>query len=304
LTAPRIIFVPGMKPKPPPEQHRHAVERVLTAGLSWQRPAAARLLAEHRDWLTLISWTHRFYGIHRDIGLDLPGIDRILHTPEPSEEDLREIDFLARRLKRWWHLLGDTLPWLGRVIARPQVRMTMAEAHRYLQDRGGVARDIRSMLKAALTQAGTNGETILLIGHSLGSVIAYDALWELSHEDGATDLRVDLFVTLGSPLATRFIRRGLRGADRSGAERYPRNIRRWRNFSSRGDLTALHPRLAPTFVEMVALGLAESIEDSTDLYNHFRGEVGLNVHEVYGYLVHAEVAGCIGEWIETQGGGD
>ena len=53
---------------------------------------------------------------------------------------------------------------------------------------------------------------VLLIGHSLGSVISYDTLWDLSHERGRTQ-HVDLFMTLGSPLATHLIRQGLRGTN-------------------------------------------------------------------------------------------
>ena len=79
MNSPRLIFVPGMKPKPRPDAHRRELLRAMVAGLSWQRPDAARQLRSHPDWLTLVSWTHRFYGRHRDIALDIPGIERILH---------------------------------------------------------------------------------------------------------------------------------------------------------------------------------------------------------------------------------
>lgn len=288
-----------MKPKPPPDAHRRALSRLMRAGLAKVRPEAARLLSEHGEWLHLVSWTYYFYGAHRDVGLDIPGVERLLESPEPSEEDIREIDSLARRLSRWWHVAGDALPLLGRLIARPEMRLTMAEAHRYLHNRRGVASYIRSMLKTPLLQARREHQPVLLIGHSLGSVIAYDTLWELSHEDNV-DLRIDLFITLGSPLATRFMRKGLRGADRSGRERFPTNIRRWANFSAKGELTALHPRLQPTFQEMIDLGLLESLDDHTGLYNPFRGELGLNVHNAYGYLVNPAVAEVVGDWLEEH----
>ncbi len=91
-------------------------------------------------------------------------------------------------------------------------------------------------------------------------------------------------MTLGSPLATHVIRRGLRGAGLRGADAYPRNIARWVNLTARGDTTALHPRLEPRFREMVELGLVGSIEDYVDLENCFRAAYGLNAHEAYGYL--------------------
>ena len=48
------------------------------------------------------------------------------------------------------------------------------------------------------------GEHVLLLGHSLGSVIVYDTLWELTHEPHPGG-EVGLFVTFGSPLATHFV---------------------------------------------------------------------------------------------------
>lgn len=292
----RIIFVPGMKPKPPPEIHRHELCRCLAAGLAWARPEAARLFTADEDCLTLVSWTYLFYGRYRDIALDRPGIDRILQQPDPSAEDIEEIDSLERKVRRYMHLLGDMLPLFGRLIARPEMRLTMAEARRYLFDAGGVATEVRNMLKEPLTAALDAGERVLLIGHSLGSVIAYDALWELSRDRG-DQRKIDLFMTLGSPLASRLIRENIRGASRIGADRYPSNVRRWENFASRAEMTALRPQLERYFGEMVELGLLEALVDHTDIYNHFRGDVGLNVHKSYGYLITHRVAATIAAWL-------
>ena len=98
------------------------------------------------------------------------------------------------------------------------MRLTIAEAHRYLQDRKGVATAIRAQLRKVLHDAWARGERVLLIGHSLGSVIAYDTLWELSHEFPETG-HVDIFMTLGSPLGSRMFLKGVpwRKANGSGA---------------------------------------------------------------------------------------
>ena len=295
MTTPRIAFVPGMKPKPRPGPHKRELLRTIVAGLAWTRPDAARLLRDNEDLFTLVSWTYRFYGCWRDAALDVPGVERLLHEPEPSDADRREIDSAARRVRRLWHLVGDALPFLGRLVARPELRLTISEVLRYFNDEDGVASEIRGLLKAVLQQAWRSNERVLLIGHSLGSVIAYDTLWELSHQERDTG-RVELFMTLGSPLATRFIRRLLRGADRRGAERFPTNIDRWVNFAAQGELTALRP-MQPYYSRMLALGSIESIEDELELYNHFRGPRGLNVHMSYGYLVNPAVAARIGDWL-------
>jgi len=298
MSAYRIIFVPGMKPKPPKDVHRQQLFRVIAAGLSRAHPALASEFSARTKALSLVSWTYSFYGRHADVFSDIPGIDALLRQPEPTASDISEIDSIARKLGRLLHVLGDAAPWFGRLVAKPELRLTLGEARRYLLNRGGRATAIRSMLKQPLRQAWKNGERVLLIGHSLGSVIAYDTLWELSRSE-PPESKVDLFMTLGSPLGSRFVNKRLCGATHPLEERYPSNIRHWANFSARAEMTALHPELQPYFREMLNLGILKSLTDEVGLYNHFRGDLGLNVHKSYGYLVDRKVAGRIAAWLDS-----
>jgi hypothetical protein len=296
LTTRRIIFIPGMKPKPPPEQHRKELLRVLTSGLRRVRPEAAELLEQQPERFDLVPWTYAFHRAHRDLALDLPGIERLLAQSEPTTADLAELRSWRMRLARLWHRLGDAMPLIVNLTARPEIRETMREAQRYLQNAGGVADEIRELVIERLSAAWRGGEEVLLIAHSLGSVIAYDTLWVLSHERRSAG-RVDLLMTLGSPLATAFIQRELKGSRERGARRYPTNIRRWVNLASIGDLTALRPNLARYFAEMRTLGLVESIEDRVGLANYYRDNGRLNPHESYGYLVQPALAELVGDWL-------
>jgi hypothetical protein len=295
LTGARIIFVPGLKPKPAPEVYAPQLRQVLLAALERSRPAAARLLEQDPALLQVASWTYLLYGIHRDIALDLPGIERLLAREAPSDADRREVGSWSTLAVRLSHVIGDAVPLLGRWFARPSIRAQMHDATRYLRNRDGIGTAIRARVRGALTEAWAARAEVLLIGHSLGSVIAYDTLWELSQEEPPG--HVDLFVTMGSPLATHFIRRRLRGASETGAAKYPTNIRRWINFAAKGDTTALRPRLAPYFSEMVDLGLVEPIDDYVDLENFFHADFGLNVHEAYGYLAQPKLAEVVGDWL-------
>jgi hypothetical protein len=291
----RIVFVPGLSPKPPPEVYRAQLLRVLVAALQRVRPRAASALIARPEAFVLVAWTHFFYGTDRDIALDRDGIDRLL-TQAPNEEDRREIASWSRRLDIFARIVGDAVPFFAR-LANSMIRAQLDDVRRYQRDTDGIGTRIRGLVRAALESAWAAGARVLLIGHSLGSVICYDMLWEISREPGA-DRRVDLFMTLGSPLATHVISRGLRGAGLRGADAYPRNIARWVNLTARADTTALHPRLAPRFREMLELGLVESIEDYGELENCFRGAYGLNTHEAYGYLFQRTLAEIVGEFIE------
>ncbi len=296
MSGARIIFVPGLKPKPAPEVYAPQLRRVLHAALERACPAAAPLLERDPALLQVASWTYLLYGVHRDIALDVPGIERLLAREGPSEADRRAVDSWWGRAVRVSHIIGDAVPLLGRWFAQPSLRAQMHDANRYLRNRDGIGTAIRARVRAPLEDAWRAGAAVLLIGHSLGSVIAYDTLWELSREQRAPGC-VDLFVTMGSPLATHFIRRRLRGCNETGAARYPSNVRRWINFAAKGDTTALLPRLAPVFGEMVGLGLLESLDDYIDLENYFHADYGLNVHEAYGYLAQPKVGEVVGRWL-------
>jgi hypothetical protein len=297
VTRARIIFVPGLNPKPPPELYRRELMRVLDASLRRARPRAAAWLAAHDDTFVLVAWTYLFYGAYRDITVDLPGIERLLTQGEPAEADLRELRSWRRQALRALHLVGDALPLLGRTFAPANTRLLLHEANRYLKNRDGVGATVRGVLRATLEDAWHDGATVLLIGHSLGSVIAYDTLWELTHARRAGG-EVAMLVTLGSPLATRFVQRSIQGASAIGAARYPHNVRRWVNLTARGDTTALKARLKPLYREMIDLKLIDSIEDFVGFDNFFRGALGLNAHDAYGYLAQRKVAELLGDWLE------
>ena len=291
----RIIFVPGLAAKPAAEPYRAQLLRVLLAALERDRPRAAEALAARPEAFVLVAWTHLFYASDRDIALDLPGIERLLTEP-PTADDRRAIESWSHRLDMLGRIVGDAVPLLTR-LANPLIRAQLADVARYQRDDDGVGTAIRALVRGELESAWAARERVLLIGHSLGSVICYDTLWDLGRERRA-ERRVDLFVTLGSPLATHVIRRGLSGARLSGEDAYPRNVARWVNLSARGDTTALQPRLAPRFREMLELGLVGSIEDHVDLENCFRGANGVNAHEAYGYLFQPKLAETVGEFIE------
>jgi hypothetical protein len=299
LTRARIIFVPGLNPKPPPEIYRPQLMRVLHASLRRMRPRAAEWLAENEAQFELAAWTYLFHGAHRDISVDLPGIERLLVQTEAPAEDVLELSSWTRRVVRWGHLAGDRWPYLGRTFASRPTRRLMHEATRYLKNRDGVGAEVRASVRATLDAAWRAGESVLLFGHSLGSVIAYDTLWELTHVAGSKG-EVSLLITFGSPLATHFVQRSLKGAKETGAARYPHNIRRWVNLTARGDTTALRPRVKPLYHEMLDLNLIDSIEDFVEFDNFFHGSFGLNPHEAYGYLAQPLLAEIVGDWLERS----
>jgi hypothetical protein len=299
MSEPVVLYVPGIKPKPPYAVHRAMLWRCLLEGVRRADPAAAGEIGRHPDCFQLVSWAHVFYETHRDIDLDVPGVDRLLALPGPTPEDLREATSWQRRLKRSLYLLCDRFPQLFELVGEPNMRETLEETRRYFRNEGGVAVQVRQIVADALLEAWQADRRVLLAGHSLGSVIAFDVLWELSHRF-AVPGRVDLFVSIGSPLGLSFVRDQLLGAREHGVRRFPKNVRRWRNFSAVGELTALDRRLAETWAGMRDLGLVEEISDRLDLQTYFRGQEGLNLHKCYGYMVNPVMGATLAEWWREQ----
>jgi pimeloyl-ACP methyl ester carboxylesterase len=116
-------------------------------------------------------------------------------------------------------------------------------------------------------------ETRVLVGHSLGSVVAYEVLCV------EPDLPVTTFVTLGSPLGIPNL-----VFDRLEPEpgRWP-NVGTWTNITDRGDVVALVKELRPLFGDKV-----------TDVPVHN----GAKAHDMRPYLTTREAGEAIRSALE------
>lgn len=291
---PLILYVPGLLPKPEPGLHRDALRRCLMAGVERLDDPVADSIAAIDGSFDIVAWTFDFYHEHRDLGLDADAIEDVIEQTEASARDIAEARSWPRRLTRFVYGLGDRLPFLIPHVVSERTEVHLRDLRRYLKNDNGIGDHVRRMLKVPLRAAADACRPVLLIGHSMGSVIAWDSLWELTHVDRAA-VDVDLFLTMGSPLGQRYIQRRLKGAGREGNERFPHNVRRWRNLSAIGELTAIDPTLTDDFADVVQAGLVESLEDGA-LFNYFRLFGDLNVHSEYGYLVNAVTARTVANW--------
>ncbi len=291
---PVILYVPGLLPKPQPELHRDALLRCLLAGVRRIDGPVAEAIALTKGGFDIVAWTYDFYREHREFGIDAADVDAVIEQPAATDEDVAEAGSWRRRLTRWVYRLGDYLPFLIPHLANERTEMHLRDLRRYARDENGIAEHTRRMLKVPLRAAVEAQRPVLLIAHSMGSVIAYDTLWEMTH-NGIDHVEVDLLLTMGSPLGQNYIQKRIKGHAASGARRYPNNVRRWKNLSAVGDLTAIDPWLANDFSEMLRLGLVERFDD-TEIYTWYRVNGVQNVHSEYGYLVNEVTARTVSDW--------
>jgi len=294
MTTKQIIYVPGKNPKPEAALHRALLWRTLLEGVRRADRIAADALQSGEAQFHLFSWNYLYYHRYKDITKDIPWIDALINKHGPTEQDIREARSWNIWLSRMMLTLADHVPLLIRMLPE-EVRGTAREIDLYFENAGDVANRIRGMLKQILRPMIEQHDDVLLIGHSLGSVIAYDTLWELTHRDRVKG-KVD-FLTLGSPMGLHYIQRRLLGMSDNGKKSYPDLIRRWINFSAEGDVAALNQDFGASFRKMLELGLVETIEDHCHgIYNFFRSDDGLNCHRSYGYLVNPAVGSVIADW--------
>lgn len=291
---PLILYVPGLLPKPEASAHRSALLRCLLAGVQRIDESVATAIAANPQVFEIVAWTYDFYGEHRDIALDAASIDAVIEQAEASQRDKDEASSLLRRFGRWLFTLGDLMPFLIPHIATERMELHLRDLRRYTRNRNDIAEHTRELFKIGLREARDAGRPILLIAHSMGSVIAFDALWQMSRANREV-MKIDLLLTMGSPLGQRYLQKRIKGRDAIGAARYPDNIQRWVNLTSLGDLTAIDPELENDFGEMVELGLVECIDDR-QITNWFRLDGELNTHAEYGYLVNPETAAVVVDW--------
>jgi len=291
--APLIVYVPGLQPKPRADIHLQELLRCIVEGVRRIDAETAGAIARP-DAIELVSWTYDFYGEHRDINLDLSDIEKVLVKRGASDRDIAIATSLKRRVARWLFGVADFVPFLVPYFATEEVEIHLRDFNRYRRNTDGAAENARQKLNRVLQAAAENRRPVLLLAHSMGSVIAYEALWQMSREL-RSDFRLDLLLTIGSPLGQNIVQRHLLGSRAEGEDRYPANIRRWINVAAVGELTAIDTKLANDFAGMIELGLVEGIDDR-ESFNYYHTNGALSVHTEYGYLINEVTARVMSEW--------
>lgn len=154
------------------------------------------------------------------------------------------VGFVASRvlLAEWVRTAMDALSG-SRFFAGVSDRMlifALKQVRRYITEPA-----IRAAAQSRVAEQ-VGPDTRVIVGHSLGSVVAYEALCA-SQGWPVTDL-----VTLGSPLGMRsVIFERLMPEPVAGVGAWPNGIRRWSNIADPGDIIALPGTLASKFGDKV-----------------------------------------------------
>lgn len=157
--------------------------------------------------------------------------------------------------------LADNSPW-----SKELLEVATRDVAAYLNSIT-VEKEINAIVESAIPRGGR----CVVVGHSLGSIVAYRVLQKMGN-----DVDVVRFITLGSPLGLRTVRNVLRPLS------VPAGVRSWLNVYDSRDIVALRPLDESTW------NVSPAIKNIALDNNHMS-----NRHGISGYFDYAEVATAV-----------
>ena len=311
-SAPRsILIVHGGDFKPPEEVYMDEASTALREAVQRDYPdhvesfgAIGIELAYYGDLgNAYLRSVGRHYDEQLDIGDRRNALESLRKIPQRKKFGLQYYDKL-RGKSAIPEAIADVASPLFGVLGLTTVLASLVAKDFALYLRGSTdfTEQVRGRVRDKLTELLHRGDKVLLMSHGTGCAVAYDVLWQLSHDerfrDEFGDSKIEVFVTLGSPISDNMVRRRLLGAGRRSIERFPTNIITWENVSAEDDYLCHDKTVADDLKAMMREHVISSINDYR-VYNHAMRYGKSNPHCSLGYFIHPRVAKIIVDWIEA-----
>ncbi|MCH7838125.1 MAG: hypothetical protein IIC26_06405, partial [Chloroflexi bacterium] len=171
------------------------------------------------------------------------------------------------------------------------------DENRKIRDREKKLRPVRQVIMDELKNAllPLEGQQIMVIAHSMGSIIAYDVLRDIGQEKPAFGLAH--FVTIGSPLGLEPVKDKIHETyKKRGHRRTPTIVtKRWANYADRDDPIAIDKHLSDDYGPN---DRGIHVEDDLVLNDYVNPSGDRNAHKSYGYLRTPELSEHIRDFIQ------
>lgn len=194
-------------------------------------------------------------------------------------------------------VFGNIMPFLR--LNQRLISVIAPDMAEYWNDETEYGTLVRLPMIEPLQTALAKGDSVCVVAHSLGTMIAYDTFWKFSRYGEYREFwkkNIDLFVSLGSPLGDRTVQSTLKGARSTGKRHYPGNIKRWVNIAAEDDFICHDQKVKNDFRAMAKLGLTQEIRDER-IYNLAVRGGKSNPHHGAGYLVDPKTAAAVAGWL-------
>lgn len=306
-----ILIVHGGDFKPPEEVYKDEASTGLRAGVQRDYPDHVEAfgkvgieLAYYGDiGNEYLRSRGRKYDEQLDIGDRRNALENLKKIPQRKRFGLQQYDKLRGKSAVPEAIADVASPFLGVLgLTTVLVSLVAKDFALYLRGNTDFTEQVRARVRDRLCELLRRGDKVMLMSHGTGCAVAYDVLWQLSHDEpyrsefGSS--KVEVFVTLGSPISDNMIRRRLLGARRRSTERFPTNIITWENVSAEDDYLCHDKTVADDLKAMMRDHVISSINDYR-VYNHAMRYGKSNPHCSLGYFIHPRVAKIVVDWIET-----
>lgn len=307
-----IVVVHGRDFKPAEDDLRDISFRALRAGVRRDYPDCEQLLEAAQFELAYFGdLTNEYlqglgkrYDEQLDIG-DRRNAHAALREIQPRKKfSIRQYDRVPGKSALREFAADMLAPLLGAVgLTLPLIRLVSKDTAEYLAGRTEFADKVRERVRSKLCEALDRDGRVLLLSHGLGCIIAYDVLWELSHDEELApryaERKVEAWLTLGAPLGDMHIRKYLKGADEHLEARFPTNVISWYNVAAEDDYTCHDNTLADDFKKMLHKRLVSAVHDYR-IYNLAVRYGKSNPHSSVGYYIHPRISKIVSDWLSAH----
>jgi len=307
-----LLLVHGRDFKPSAEVHMDLSIAALRSGIERDCPdlldsfdAVNKRTAWYGD---LNAEILKARGKHYDEKLDIGDRQHVLTTLREIKArkrfGIRQYDQLPGKSAIPEAVVDIAAPVAGVIgLSGPMIKSEMKDFARYFDRKSDYATKVRERLRDQLCSLMDSGSRIVLLSHGTGSVVAYDVLWQLSHDpefkDKYGDKKVELWITLGAPLGDTNIRKRLLGAKEKAAAKFPLNVIAWHNVAAEDDYICHDNTMADDFKMMLQQRIISSVDD----YRIFNLAVRYgksNPHSSIGYYIHPRISKILANWLRTD----
>ncbi len=304
-----LLLVHGRDFKPGADAYMDLSTAALRAGIARDYPeqldafdAVNKHLAYYGDLnAEILNARGKSYDVGLDIG-DRRNALNVLKAVELRKHfGIRQYDQLPGKSAVPEFVADVVAPVLGSIgLSVPLLGKVAPDFAAYFDTKQDFAARAREQVRTSLCELLDSGERILLIAHGTGSVIAYDVLWELSHDNELKarygDNKIELWMTLGSPLGDSAIQRHLHGAKEESGSKFPSNVIAWHNVAAEDDYICHDNTLADDFKLMLKQRVVSVVHDYL-VFNLAVRYGRSNPHSSVGYYIHPRASKIISDWL-------
>lgn len=186
---------------------------------------------------------------------------------------------IDRIRKEVGNIIDEPLDWIGdnsrifSLATRKILQKHLTDLSEYYTD---TKRQEEILLRLQSLLFEHRNDQIFLVTHSMGTIVAYDALRQIGRSEKYKNVKIEYFVTLGSPLGLTPIKKQILDIHYNKLRTPSCVTKSWKNFSDPQDAVCLDSHLSDEYTKNSSSVVVDDILIANDYED--------DPHHVFGYL--------------------